>query len=114
MPLFYHAIILIILSSELTTVLLLSGVGTESLSHRVGYSILWGLYALVLTGLGFWQKNPILRYASMALFAVTLLKIFFVDLEGTSTTSRMIVFISLGVLLLVISYLYQRFFQEEN
>jgi uncharacterized membrane protein len=112
--LFYHAIILIILSSELTTVLLLSGVGTESLSHRVGYSILWGLYALLLTGLGFWQKNPILRYASMALFAVTLLKVFIIDLEGISTTSRMVVFISLGVLLLVISYLYQRFFREEE
>lgn len=112
-PLFYHAIILIILSSELTTVLLLSGIGTESLSHKVGYSILWGLYALLLTVLGFWKQNPLLRYASMGLFGVTLMKVFFVDLVGISTTSRMIVFISLGVLLLVISYLYQRFFQEK-
>ena len=109
-PLFYHFVILAILSIELTTFLqLATDASMESLAHKVGYSILWGAYSLFMVGLGFWKNNKLLRIAGIALFGITLIKVFFFDLQSISTVSKTIVFIALGVLLLIISYLYQRF-----
>ena len=109
-PLFVSFIVLVFLSNELTTIMQFGmGIEMESLAHKVGYSILWGVYSLALISIGFWKKSSQLRIAAMVLFAVTLLKVFLIDLEHISTISRMVVFIALGVLLLVISYLYQRY-----
>ena len=109
-PLLVHFLILVALSNELTTVMQLGlGIEMESLTHKVGYSILWGVYALMLIVLGFRKKSSMLRIAAIALFAFTLIKVFFVDLEHISTVSRMVLFIALGILLLIISYLYQRY-----
>jgi len=109
-PLAVYFIILVFLSNELTTVMqLVMGIEMESLAHKVGYSILWGVYALVMIGIGFWKKSSQLRIGGIVLFAVTLLKVFLIDLQHISTISRMVVFIALGILMLVISYLYQRF-----
>ncbi len=109
-PLVVYFIILVYLSNELTTIMQLGmGIGMESLAHKVGYSILWGVYSLILIGIGFWKKSSLLRIAAMVLFAATLLKVFLIDLENISTISRMVLFIALGVLMLVISYLYQRY-----
>jgi uncharacterized membrane protein len=105
-----YFIVLVFLSNELTTAMQLGmGVEMESLAHKVGYSILWGVYSLLLIGVGFWKKSSLLRIAAIVLFAVTLLKVFLIDLDNISTVSRMVLFIALGVLMLVISFLYQRY-----
>ncbi len=109
-PLLFHLLLLVILSSELVTVMLLAiGKPSSPLPYREGFSILWGLYSFLLIGLGFKQKTQTLRVAGMVLFAVTLVKIFFFDLVNLPILSRTGLFLALGLLLLGASYMYQRF-----
>ncbi len=103
-----------IFSSELINWLSLSG-STEVYKH--GLSILWGTFSLVLIGYGIWKKKKHLRITAMVLFAGTLLKLFFYDLTNLETIPKTIVFLSIGVLLLVVSYLYNKYkhiISEEN
>lgn len=109
-----HISLLWVASSELITWLNLV---TLPLSNRLGLSILWGVYALVLISLGISKKKKHLRIGAIGLFAVTLLKLFFYDISHLNTIAKTIVFVSLGVLLLIISFLYNKYkhlITEEN
>ena len=77
--------------------------------YRLGLSILWGVYALLLVIIGIWKNKKHLRIGAIALFAVTLIKLFFYDISHLKTIPKTIMFVSLGVLLLVISFLYNKF-----
>ena len=70
---------------------------------------MWGVYALILIYLGIFKRRKYIRIAAIILFAITLLKLIFYDISGMNTLSRIIVFISLGILLLIISFLYNKF-----
>lgn len=98
--------ILWVLSSELLHILELSGLQT---GNKLGLSILWGVYALFLIGMGLWKNRKYLRIGAIGLFAVTLIKLFFYDISSLDTISKTIVFVSLGVLLLIISFLYNKY-----
>lgn len=76
--------------------------------NKVGLPILWGLCAFAFMYLGLSRKNRAYRILSLALFALTLLKLFLYDIRGISEGGRIAAFIILGVLLLVISFMYQR------
>ncbi|MEO6844859.1 MAG: DUF2339 domain-containing protein [Ginsengibacter sp.] len=78
-------------------------------SYKLGLSILWGTYALFLIALGIWKKKKHLRIGAIALFAATLIKLFFYDIAHLDTIAKTIVFVSLGVLLLIISFLYNKY-----
>jgi uncharacterized membrane protein len=103
---FMHLCILWIASSELINVLEWMSVKE---TNRIGLSILWGLYALFLIILGIWKKNEQLRIAAIVLFSVTLVKLFFYDLSALTTIAKTIVFVVLGILLLIISFLYNKY-----
>ena len=78
-------------------------------TYKIGLSILWGTYSLMLVVLGIWKRKRYLRIGAIVLFGVTLIKLFFYDLTDLDTISKTIVFISLGVLLLIISFLYNKY-----
>jgi uncharacterized membrane protein len=78
-------------------------------SYKLGLSILWGTYSLLLISLGIWKKRKYLRVAAIVLFGVTLIKLFLYDIASLNTISKTIVFVSLGVLLLIISFLYNKY-----
>lgn len=101
-----HLSILWISSSELINLMELSG---SSQSHKLGLSILWGVYSLLLIALGIWKTKKHLRIGAIALFGITLIKLFFYDISHLNTISKTIVFLSLGILLLIISFLYNKF-----
>ncbi|NEW79558.1 MAG: DUF2339 domain-containing protein [Gelidibacter sp.] len=101
-----HLSILWIASSELINLMELSG---SAQSNKLGLSILWGIYALLLISLGIWKTKQHLRIGAIALFSVTLIKLFFYDISHLDTISKTIVFLSLGILLLIISFLYNKF-----
>ncbi|TKG87999.1 DUF2339 domain-containing protein [Puteibacter caeruleilacunae] len=101
-----HVVVLWILSSELIGWI---DVSNSDKSYKLGISIFWGLYSLFLIVLGIWKSRSYLRYGAMGLFCFTLLKLFFYDIAHLNTISKTIVFLSLGVLLLIISYLYNRY-----
>ncbi len=98
--------ILWILSSELINWL---DIANFSQSYKLGLSILWGIYSLLLISIGIWKNKKHLRIGAIALFSVTLIKLFFYDISHLSTISKTIVFLLLGILLLIISFLYNKF-----
>ncbi len=98
--------LLIILSSELINWM---DIFKYNDSYKLGLSILWGVYAALLVGLGINKHKKHLRIGAIALFALTLMKLFFYDISDLNTISKTIVFVSLGVLLLIISFLYTKY-----
>lgn len=78
-------------------------------SYKLGLSILWGVSSLLLIALGIWQKKRHLRVGAIVLFGLTLVKLFFYDISHLDTISKTIVLVTLGVLLLIISFLYAKY-----
>jgi uncharacterized membrane protein len=103
---FTHIVIIWVASSELIGWMHLSGF---TQTYKLALSILWGLYAVMLIAVGIWKKKQYLRIGAIALFGVTLIKLFFYDISHLDTISKTVVFVSLGVLLLIISFLYNKF-----
>lgn len=101
-----NAVMLIVLSSELIHWLEWY---RYDRAHLWAISVLWGVYAFGLIFWGIRYNKQHLRLAAMALFGLTLVKVFLFDLAGLDTIQKTGVMIALGVLLLVISYLYNRY-----
>jgi uncharacterized membrane protein len=101
-----HVSIIWIASSELINWM---DIAHSTQSYKLGLSILWGLYSLFLIALGIWKKNKPLRIGAIALFGITLIKLFTYDIAHLDTIAKTIVFVSLGVLLLLISFLYNKY-----
>jgi uncharacterized membrane protein len=101
-----HIAVLSILSSELINLL---EINNFTQSYKLGLSILWGIYALFLIALGIQTKKKLLRMGAIMLFGVTLVKLFFYDISHLDTIGKTVVFVSLGVLLLIISFLYNKY-----
>jgi uncharacterized membrane protein len=78
-------------------------------SYKLGLSILWGSFSLGLVFYGILKSNRLLRVASLFLFGVTLVKLFFYDITHLSTISKTVVFMVLGILLLTISFIYNKY-----
>ena len=77
--------------------------------YKLGLSIICGLYALALIGFGIMKKQKHLRISAIVLLGATLAKLFFYGLVSLSTVSKTIVLIILGVILLIASFLYNKF-----
>lgn len=101
-----HGVSLAFVSAEYLCWTEVSGSGNQ---YKLGLSIVWGLYAMMLIVLGIQKKQKHLRLAAIVLFLVTLIKLFVYDLAGSGTITKTVSFISLGVLLLVVSFLYNKY-----
>jgi uncharacterized membrane protein len=101
-----YGVILAFISAEYLCWTSINGPGNQ---YKLGLSIVWGLYALMLVVLGIRKKQKHLRLAAIVLFLVTLIKLFLYDLAGSGTITKTVSFISLGVLLLVVSFLYNKY-----
>jgi uncharacterized membrane protein len=75
---------------------------------QVGLSVLWTLYAGAALAWGFLRSNPALRYAALGLLGLTVLKVFVVDFAEVRTSYRILSFLVLGVVLLLVSFAYQK------
>jgi uncharacterized membrane protein len=78
-------------------------------AYRFGMSVLWGAYSLLLIALGIWKSKQHLRIAAIALFSITLIKLFVYDVSHLETIAKTVIFVSLGLLLLIISFLYNKY-----
>ncbi len=72
-------------------------------------SVLWTLFSVVLMALGFLRNQAFLRWCSLALFAVTVGKVFLRDMANVNTPYRILSFLVLGLMLVGVSFLYHRF-----
>ena len=104
-----HLVLLWVLSSELIQFMALQGFNGV---YKYGLSILWAIYALTLVSLGIWKHQKTIRVSGIILFAITLLKLFFYDIVHLNTIAKTIIFIVLGILLLLISFLYNKYNQK--
>jgi uncharacterized membrane protein len=77
-------------------------------AQQMALSVLWTLFATGLIVLGIVRKSALLRWEALALFALTVGKVFLHDLASLERFYRILSFLILGVLLLVVSFLYQR------
>lgn len=109
----FHLLLLTILSFELNALFVLSNpeewAYDDDLATRLGFSLLWAIYASVLITAGIWKRRKLDRLFGIGLLAATLIKLYVYDLRDLSTGPKIILFLALGLLLLVIAFLYQKF-----
>jgi uncharacterized membrane protein len=72
------------------------------------YSAVWMMYGSGLMLLGFWKRSAFLRWQAIVLLAMTVLKVFLVDISTLERGYRIAAFIVLGAILLAVSFFYQR------
>jgi uncharacterized membrane protein len=71
-------------------------------------SILWAIYAVIITVIGFAKRNSSLRIFGLTLFIITAIKVF-VDVWSLGQLYRIISFIGLGIIALVASFIYVKY-----
>lgn len=111
-----HFFILVILSNELINLNILSNNDFQNeyyhgsnAAYKLGFTVLWGMYSFLMIAWGIFRRNRIMRISAISLFGVTLVKLVTYDTWDLSTGYKIIAFILLGVILLVVAFLYQKF-----
>jgi uncharacterized membrane protein len=77
-------------------------------ARQLSLSLIWALYGIGMVVTGFVRRFQPVRVMALGLLAVTVLKVFLLDLSFLATPYRVLSFIVLGGVLVGVSYLYQR------
>ena len=89
-----------------------SGNWREFEQHRMyaqfSYSAWFMLFGAILLAVGFARRSAFLRWQALVLLAVSVGKVFLVDVSQLSQGYRILSFLGLGALLLAVSFVYQR------
>lgn len=102
----FYSTLLIVLSGDLVNLMKQFGIADAT---KLGLSILWVAYALFLVVIGIARSKKYLRFAAIGLIGVTLVKLFFYDIADLPTVPKAILFIAIGAVLLVVSFLYNKY-----
>jgi hypothetical protein len=78
------------------------------LVSKIGFPILWGLISFALLIFGIKKQLKLFRVIALTLLGLTIVKLFVYDISNASETGKIIAFILLGVLILIISFVYQK------
>ena len=97
----------------------LAETGAEDAAHQhwlgqMALSVVWALYAGVLAAVGFIRRAAPLRWASLALFALTVIKAMLIDVAELQRFYRIVVLFVLGVLLLLVAWAYHKAFHSRD
>jgi hypothetical protein len=82
---------------------------TGNFARDMSYSIAWALFALLLLIVGMRKRTAPVRYASLGLLGITVVKLFFHDLSQLDQLYRISAFVVVAVIAILASFLYQRF-----
>jgi uncharacterized membrane protein len=92
-----------------------SGLGIDSsLAQHLALSLLWTAYASALIAMGIQRKSGLLRWQALALFGMVVIKVFIYDSSFLERFYRIVSFFVLGLVLLIVSFLYQRKIARER
>ena len=80
----------------------------ENLYAKALLTIIWGLSSFAMIWLGMRYRFKSLRITALVLFGITLVKLFSFDIQNIPPAGKIAAFILLGILLLVVSFMYQR------
>ncbi|AUC22165.1 hypothetical protein BTO15_08675 [Polaribacter sejongensis] len=75
---------------------------------KIGYPILWGIFSFIFLIIGIKKQWKNLRIIALSLLGITIIKLFAYDIKNASETGKIVAFILLGVLILIISFVYQK------
>ncbi|QQS46754.1 MAG: DUF2339 domain-containing protein [Acidobacteriota bacterium] len=78
------------------------------LARQLSLSIIWGVYGGAMLLIGIWRRNRLARIMALGILGMTIVKVFLFDLSSLDQLYRIISFVMLGIVLLVVSYVYQR------
>jgi uncharacterized membrane protein len=110
----------LLVSASIVTVFLLTAESTKywtqqgeqlsdaTFARGLTVSLLWAFYAAVLIVIGILRRYAPIRYTAIALFGLTIGKVFLVDLAGLEGIYRVVGLMIVGAVLLAVSFLYQR------
>jgi uncharacterized membrane protein len=79
-----------------------------AIAENFSYSALWMGYGALLMVIGFWRKSAFFRWQALFLIAATIVKVFIYDVSQLDRAYRILSFMILGVLLLAVSFVYQK------
>ncbi len=86
----------------------IAGWKANQVMRDFAYSAVWMLYGAGLMIVGFWRRSAFVRWQALVLIAATTAKVFIYDLSELDHMYRILSFIALGILLLAVSFVYQR------
>ncbi len=81
----------------------------DNLAHQLAYSLGWLVYSIGLLVVGIRWHTGKVRWAALVLMVGTAFKIFFMDLWRLGQLYRVASFIGLAAVLILVSFLYQRY-----
>ena len=79
----------------------------SGLAQHLALSLLWTIYASALVLTGMKRRAPLLRWQALVLFGLVVTKVFLLDSSYLQRFYRIISFLILGLVLLIVSFLYQ-------
>ncbi len=86
----------------------------SGLAQHLSLSLLWTAYASALILLGVKKRSALLRWQSLILFGLVVVKVFVYDSSYLERFYRIVSFFILGLVLLIVSFLYQRKIARER
>jgi uncharacterized membrane protein len=86
----------------------LEGAHRIRIAEGFTYSALWMGYGALLMVIGFWTRSAFFRWQALFLIAATIIKVFLYDVSELDRGYRILSFMILGVLLLSVSFVYQK------
>jgi uncharacterized membrane protein len=84
------------------------------LGTRIALTILWAAFGITLLVFGLAKNSRDGRYVGIALMTAATVKAFFFDMRGVDPLYRTILFILLGVVLFIASFLYKKYEQTDR
>lgn len=82
---------------------------TWKVYRNTAWSAVMAVHGFTLVAIGIWRRFALLRHLGIALLLITAAKITLVDLTGLETILRILVFVGTGVVMIIASWLYQKF-----
>jgi uncharacterized membrane protein len=82
------------------------------LAQQLSISVVWTIYGGAMLTVGIARRSKLLRVMALLLLGLTIFKVFLFDLSSLEKLYRIISFIVLGLILLAVSFLYQRYRQR--
>ena len=108
------ALLWLILSFECYDYFASQAIGSEDFAvwkwrGQLALTVMWTVYATALLVLGFRLNRARLRWLSMTLYGVSVVKLFLVDMANVQQLYRILAFFVLAVVLGLVARTYQRF-----
>ena len=80
--------------------------------QQLTISALWATYSIVLVLVGIVKRFRPIRLMAIVVFGLTIAKVFLVDLREMDRVYRIVASLGLGVILLGVSLIYQKYRQQ--